>query len=145
MSTSGQFANKPEVTPRIRFDYYTYLTSSIGGVFQYLLRSSSHSARDGKKMGLEAISAFWKPFSAKAVLELSDEEVKSIALDSIDRLQNQIALIRKTFDLHSDVNAATRRDIEKIVQDSLSAHYSAMEKRQPQTIRPLVDNYHLTR
>ncbi len=124
---------------RIQFAYYTYVTSPIGDVFQYLLRSTAHSNAQGKRMGLAAISAFWKPFSAQAVLKLSKQEVKAAALASIDELEQQIELIRTTFDVPKRLSDMTRREIEDMIEESLTQRLTRRE-RIVQNL-PVPDNY----
>ncbi|KPQ32872.1 MAG: Uncharacterized protein conserved in bacteria (DUF2328) [Phormidesmis priestleyi Ana] len=106
---------------RIQFTYYAYIAGPMGDVFRYLLRNKAHSARKGKQMGLEAISAFWKPFSAHSVLGLSDLEVRRLALTSITELQQHIDLIRTTFNIPQDTQEMTKQDIEKMIEECLNA------------------------
>lgn len=105
-------------TRRIQFAYYAYINDALGDVFSYLLRSRAHSTQEGKKMGIRAISAFWKPFSAHSVLNLNEQEVKLIARTSIEELEKQIELIRTTFGIETPAKQAsqlTQTDIENIV------------------------------
>ena len=131
-------------TSRIQFAYYAYIAGPMGDVFRYLLRNKSHSTHKGKKMGLAAIAAFWKPFSAQAVLGLSDSEVRAIALTSITELQQQIELIRSTFNIPAASRELTRRDIEQIIEESLNARRSINQKPTVQAL-PLPDNYNTHR
>jgi len=113
--------SQPGPTQRIVFSYQAYLLSPLGDIFQYLLRSKSHSSRAGKQMALEAISAFWKPFSAKALLGIGDQEAKVIARRSISELQDQIELIRNAFDIKPDCQpTVTRTEVERLIDDRLS-------------------------
>jgi hypothetical protein len=111
-------------TTRIQFAYYAYLQGPMGDVFKYLLRNRAHPTHKGKKMGLAAMAAFWKPFSAQAVLNLSDQEVRAIALNSITELQKQIELIRNTFNIPVAPQELTKKDIEKMIEDSLNSRRS---------------------
>jgi hypothetical protein len=111
-------------TTRIQFAYYAYLQGPMGDVFKYLLRNRAHPTHKGKKMGLAAMAAFWKPFSAQAVLDLSDQEVRAIALNSITELQKQIELIRNTFNIPAAPQELTKQDIEKMIEDSLNSRRS---------------------
>ena len=106
---------------RIQFAYYAYVAGPMGDVFRYLLRNRAHSTHKGKKMGLAAMSAFWKPFSAQAVLGLSEREVRAIALTSIAELQQQIELIRATFDIPKSSKEITKREIEQMIEEQLNA------------------------
>jgi hypothetical protein len=111
-------------TARIQFAYYAYLQGPMGDVFKYLLRNRAHPTHKGKKMGLAAMAAFWKPFSAQAVLNLSEQEVRAIALNSITELQKQIELIRSTFNIPVAPQELTKKDIEKMIEDRLNARHS---------------------
>jgi hypothetical protein len=111
-------------TARIQFAYYAYLKGPMGDVFKYLLRNRAHPTHKGKKMGLAAMAAFWKPFSAQAVLNLSDQEVRAIALTSITELQKQIELIRNTFNIPVAPQELTKQDIEKMIEDRLNSRRS---------------------
>jgi hypothetical protein len=111
-------------TARIQFAYYAYLKGPMGDVFKYLLRNRAHPTHKGKKMGLAAMAAFWKPFSAQAVLNLSEQEVRAIALNSITELQKQIELIRNTFNIPVSPQELTKKDIEKMIEDRLNARHS---------------------
>ena len=94
-------------------------------------------------MGLSAISAFWKPFSAQTVLKLSEQEVKAAALDSIDKLQQQIDLIRTTFDVPKRLGEMTRREVEDMIEESLTQRIARRE--QAVKTMPLPDNYNARR
>lgn len=130
--------SKSEATKRIQFAYYAYVAGPMGDVFTYLLRNpAQHSTHKGKKMALEAISAFWKPFSAQALLEISDQESKQIALRSIDELQKQIELIKTAFGLQSYSNSITRTEIEALIESRISQR----ERGQTPSSIPVPDNY----
>jgi len=131
-------------TSRIQFAYRTYVNSPMGDVFQYLLHSTARSAHKGKKMGLAAMSAFWKPFSARSVLELSEPEVRAVALASIAELQQQISLIRKTFNIPENLNEMTRKEIEKMIEKRLSVQFRATQKHTA-PLAPMPDNYNTYR
>lgn len=127
-------------TERIQFAYYARIAGPLGDVFRYLLRNQAHSTHKGKQMGLIAIKAFWKPFSAQAVLGLSDQEVRAVALTSIDELQKQINFIRATFNITepSYSQTLTRRDVERMLEERLGPRRIA---NQSPTALPLPDNY----
>lgn len=87
-------------------------------------------------MGLAAISAFWKPFSAQAVLKLSEQEIKAAALASIDELEQQIDLIRTTFDVPKRLSDMSREEIEDMIEESLTRRLAPRERAMP-----VPDNY----
>lgn len=130
-----------EATKRIQFSYYAYLSGPMGDVFQYLLKSGDYSTRTGKRMGLRAISAFWKPFSAREVLHASEAEVREIALNSIAELERQIELIKKTFNIqHGYLPTLTRQEIEQLIDARLNQHEIPKPKPLPKSV-PIPDNF----
>ena len=129
---------------RIQFSYRTYINSPMGDVFQYLLHSTAQSAHQGKRMGLAAMSAFWKPFSARSVLKLSEQESKAIALTSIAELQQQIDLIRKAFNIPENLNEETKREVENMIEAQLKAQLGVIWEQTAQH-KALPDNYNLRR
>ena len=116
----------------------------MGDVFRYLLRNKAHSTHKGKKMGLAAMAAFWKPFSAQAVLGVSEQEVRAIALTSITELQQQIALIRTTFNIPASSKEITKREIERMIEEKLNAQHGINQEPTVQAL-PLPDNYNTHR
>lgn len=86
---------------RIQFAYNADRDSPIGQVLQYLLKSELILRREGKHKGLNAISAFWKPFAYKDNDQLSEAEKRAIARESIEILTRQIELIRSTLRIES--------------------------------------------
>ena len=117
----------------------------MGNVFRYLLRNKAHSTHKGKKMGLAAIAAFWKPFSAQSVLGLNDQEVRAIALTSIAGSGNSIIeLIRTTFNIPVSSREITRREIEQMIEESLNARRAINQEPTIQAL-PLPDNYNAHR
>lgn len=132
-----------KTTNRIQFAYYAYFQGPMGDVFRYLLRNKAYSTHKGKKMGLAAMAAFWKPFSAQTVLKLDDEEVRAIALTSINELQEQIELIRTTFNIPPSDQELTRREVALMIEERLSARPSINQEpsRHPM---PLSESYNST-
>lgn len=129
---------------RIQFAYYAYVAGPMGDVFRYLLRNKAYSTHKGKKMGLAAMAAFWKPFSAQAVLGLSEQEVRVIALTSITELQQQIELIRTTFNIPANSKEITKREIEQMIEEKLNARRGVNQEPTIQAL-PLPDNYNAHR
>lgn len=136
--------SKSKATQRIQFAYYAYLAGPMGDVFEYLLKSSDHSTRVGKRMGIKAISAFWKPFSAQTILQVSEQEMRKIALNSIAELEEQIELIKRTFNLQNgDTTSLTRQEIEQLVDVRMSQHVERVSRQQKLSAgtHPIPDNY----
>lgn len=133
-----------QATQRIQFAYYAYAAGPMGDVFAYLLKNSAHSARKGKRMGIKAISAFWKPFSAQTILKVSEQEAHKIALDSIAELERQIALIKMTFNIqYDDIPGLTRHEIEQLVDTRMLQALQTISRQQAlgSGTLPLPDNY----
>lgn len=126
---------------RIQFAYYAYVAGPMGDVFRYLLRNQAHSTHKGKKMGLAAMAAFWKPFSAQAVLHLSEPEVKAIALTSITELQQQIELIRTTFNIPAGSTDISRQEIEQMIEERLNARRDSVNQEPAIQASQMPDNY----
>ena len=93
---------------------------------------------------LAAMSAFWKPFSAQSVLGLSEQEVRAIALTSITELQQQIELIRTTFNIPVSSKEITKREIERMIEEKLNARNGINQEPTVQAL-PLPDNYNTHR
>lgn len=131
-------------TQRIQFRYYAYLAGPMGDVFQFLLRNKAHTHHNGKKMALDAISAFWKPFSARAVLKVSEEEAKIIARDSVDKLQRQIDLIKNAFDLQPYTRGITKSEVEAMIDSRLNQELRlSPETSAAATVIPIPDSYNI--
>lgn len=132
---------------RIQFAYYASAKGPMGDVFRYLLRNRAHTTHKGKKMGLAAISAYWKPFSACNILQLSEREVRAVALNSIAELEEQIRLIRNTFDIRdSQANiprAITRADVAQMIEEVLAQRLN--HQNTVHSGLPLPDNYNTYR
>ena len=132
----------PSATQRIQFRCNAYLAGPMGDVFQFLLRNKAHTKRVGKTMATDAISAFWKPFSARAILEVSEEEAKAIALRSLDELQRQMDLIRTAFNLQNYSPGITRSELEAIIDSRLKQTLRSPSEALPTpTSVPIPDNY----
>ncbi len=132
-----------KATQRIHFSYHAYVAGPMGDVFRYLLRNKALSTNDGKRMALAAISAFWKPFSTLALLDISENEAKVVAFHSIEELRRQIALIENTFNIQRDYTPLlNRQEIEQIIDSRLSQQGLSVQtaSQLPRSI-PIPDNY----
>lgn len=90
-----------EERQRIQFAYNADVDSPTGVLFQYLIKNERARSREGKHKGIDAISAFWKPFAYQEQGQLSAEEMKAMAREAVDQLSKQIVLISETFGLES--------------------------------------------
>ena len=82
---------------RIQFAYNADREMAIGVVFRYLIDNPLMSSREGKHKGLDAMSAFWKPFAYQECTEANEEELQVLAREAMEALAHQIALISSTF------------------------------------------------
>jgi hypothetical protein len=70
---------------------------AIGVVFRYLIDNPLMSSREGKHKGLDAMSAFWKPFAYQACTDATEEDLQVLAREAMEALAHQMALISSTF------------------------------------------------
>jgi hypothetical protein len=100
---------------RIQFAYNADCEMPIGKVFQYLLKNDLMPSREGKHKGLDAMSAFWKPFAYQDS-QASDEERGAIARESIEALTRQIDIIRETFGVEKPESPSNTTDLKQEIQ-----------------------------
>jgi hypothetical protein len=100
---------------RIQFAYNADCEMPIGKVFQYLLKNDLMPSREGKHKGLDAMSAFWKPFAYQDG-QVSEEERGAIARESIEALTRQIDLIRETFGVEKPESPSNTADLKQEIQ-----------------------------
>lgn len=84
---------------RIQFAYNADREMPIGVVFRYLIDNPRLSSREGKHKGLDALSAFWKPFAYQDCTDMSEDELKVLAREAMEALSHQMALISSTFEV----------------------------------------------
>jgi hypothetical protein len=100
---------------RIQFAYNADCEMPIGKVFQYLLKNDLMPSREGKHKGLDAMSAFWKPFAYQDG-QVSEKERGAIARESIEALTRQIDLIRETFGVEKPESPSNTTDLKQEIQ-----------------------------
>ena len=104
---------------RIQFAFNADCGTHIGEVFRYLLKNEHMPSREGKLKGLDAISAFWRPFAYQEDGQLSEDEKSAIARESIEALARQIELIRDTFGLEKP-QVSEDADLKQTVQSAVT-------------------------
>lgn len=109
---------------RIQFAYNADLDSPIGILFQYLLKNERSRNREGKHKGVDAMTAFWKPFAYQEVGDVSEEELQIIARESIEMLTRQIELICQTFAIErtetmTSSSSQFKEDIRQVINEAL--------------------------
>jgi hypothetical protein len=113
-----------EERQRIQFAYNADVDSPTGVLFQYLIKNERARSREGKHKGIDAISAFWKPFAYQEQGQLSPEELKAIAREAVEQLSKQVLLISETFGLE----AATKPKAVEMKQEIRAAVTEAMQQ-----------------
>ncbi|NJP08297.1 MAG: hypothetical protein HC866_01510 [Leptolyngbyaceae cyanobacterium RU_5_1] len=112
-------ATKQEaVRQRIQFAFNADSDSVVGCVFQYLLKDQHFSSREGKRKGVDAIVAFYKPFAYQAQADVSEDELQTIARDAVEALCRQIDLLCSTFGIERP--AAIAHDVKTEIKQMLS-------------------------
>ena len=83
---------------QLRFELRLYPNAgSINGiVLSYLQKCQKEDWSRNEKI-MQSILAFWLPFAAAEVTDKEEEEIKTLALSSINRLQCHIQYLREFF------------------------------------------------
>ncbi|NET33338.1 MAG: hypothetical protein F6K19_15180 [Cyanothece sp. SIO1E1] len=113
---------------RIQFAFNSDLDSDIGTTFQYLIKNAHFSSRVGKHKGIDAITTFWKPMAYQEQGDLTAEELKAIARESIEALNRQIDLICDTFGLERPQQTTSNQNLElrQEIQQAVSAAFQQL-------------------
>jgi hypothetical protein len=122
-------ADRQNERQRIQFAFNADLDSAIGVMFNYLIKNPKAPSRAGKHKGVDAMLAFWKPFAYQEQGNLSAEEMKAIARESVELLTRQAELIAETFgvespksgtsDLRQEVRLAVGEAIQQLVNSGM--------------------------
>jgi hypothetical protein len=86
------------VRQRVQFAFNADVDSVVGTVFQYLIKNHRFSSREGKRRGVDAIVAFYKPFAYQGSAA-SESELQAMARDAVEILSRQIELLCSSFDI----------------------------------------------
>jgi len=89
---------------RIQFAFNADADSMVGCIFQYLIKNHCFSSREGKRKGIDAIVAFYKPFAYQHCFDMNEEELRTMAQDAIEALSSQIKLLCETFDVEYSIS-----------------------------------------
>ncbi|NJL37268.1 MAG: hypothetical protein HC840_05570 [Leptolyngbyaceae cyanobacterium RM2_2_4] len=126
------------VRQRVQFAFNADADSVVGTVFQYLIKNHCFSSREGKRKGVDAIVAFYKPFAYQGST-VSEGELQAIARDAVELLSRQIELICSSFDLErpgtrsqpfswNDLKAELRQTLsELLAAELLRVHQEPVE------------------
>ena len=105
---------------RIQFAFNAEVGTPIGILFRYLIKPERSHSREQKHKGIDAMSAFWKPFAYQEQGDLAEEELKSIARDAIEVLTRQADLIRQTFGIErSEAPSQFKDEVRQAVYEAL--------------------------
>jgi hypothetical protein len=111
---------------RIQFAYNADVDSPTGVLFQYLIKNERARSREGKHKGIDAMSAFWKPFAYQEQENLSEEELKAIARECIEQLNRQMALICDTFGLEPPTAATSTVELKQEIRQAVTEAFQQM-------------------
>lgn len=111
---------------RIQFAYNADVDSPTGVLFQYLIKNERARSREGKHKGIDAMSAFWKPFAYQEQENLSEEELKAIARESVEQLNRQMTLICDTFGLEPPTTATSTVDLKQEIRQAVAEAFQQM-------------------
>lgn len=113
---------------RIQFAYNADVDSPTGVLFQYLIKNERARSREGKHKGIDAMSAFWKPFAYQEQEKLNDEELKAIARESVEQLSRQMTLICEAFGLEppTAATASPPVDLKQEIRQAVAEAFQQM-------------------
>ena len=108
---------------RIQFAYNADREMAIGVVFRYLIDNPLMSSREGKHKGLDAMSAFWKPFAYQACTDATEEDLHALAREAMEVLAHQMALISSTFGVEppKPENTPQQEQLQEMIQQAVTA------------------------
>jgi hypothetical protein len=115
-------ADRQNERQRIQFAFNADLDSAIGVMFNYLIKNPKAPSRAGKHKGVDAMLAFWKPFAYQEQGDLSAEEMKAIARESVELLTRQAELIAETFGVENPKSGGTsdlRQEVRSAVSEAM--------------------------
>jgi hypothetical protein len=108
---------------RIQFAYNADREMAIGVVFRYLIDNPLMSSREGKHKGLDAMSAFWKPFAYQECTDSTEEDLQVLAREAMEALAHQMALISSTFGVEppKTENTPQQEQLQEMIQQAVTA------------------------
>jgi hypothetical protein len=115
------------VRQRVQFAFNADTDSVVGVVFQYLIKNHRFSSREGKRKGVDAIVAFYKPFAYQGTA-ISEGELQAIARDAVELLSRQIELLCNSFNIERPGTLAqpfSWNDLKAELRQMLSESFTA--------------------
>jgi hypothetical protein len=117
MPTKDQQSNSNR--QRIQFAFNAEVGTPIGILFRYLIKPERSHSREQKHKGIDAMSAFWKPFAYQEQGNLTEEELQAIARDAIEALSRQMELISQTFGVERPSSIAPASQLKDEVRQAV--------------------------
>lgn len=120
--------NTKTVRQRVQFAFNADTDSVVGAVFQYLIKNHHFNSREGKRKGVDAIVAFFKPFAYQGSA-ISESELQAMARDAVELLSRQIELLCNSFEIDRpgtlaqplswkiDLKAELRQTLDELLAD----------------------------
>jgi hypothetical protein len=143
-------ADRQNERQRIQFAFNADLDSAIGVLFSYLIKNPKAPSRAGKHKGVDAMLAFWKPFAYQEQGDLSAEEMKAIARESVELLTRQAELIADTFGVDSpkgngsgtsDLRQEVRLAVSEAIQQLMSSGMMGASAQSLPIAKQTVDSF----
>jgi hypothetical protein len=143
-------ADRQNERQRIQFAFNADLDSAIGVMFSYLIKNPKAPSRAGKHKGVDAMLAFWKPFAYQEQGDLSAEEMKAIARESVELLTRQAELIADTFGVDtpkasgsetSDLRREVRLAVSEAIQQLVSSGMMGASTQPLPAARQAIDSF----
>lgn len=115
-------ANRKANRQRIQFAFNADVDSVVGAVFQHLIKNHLFSSREGKRKGVDAMVAFYKPFAFQGREDVTDDELRSMAQDAIELLSRQIELLCGAFGVErpSAIALDLKTEIKEAIAETLT-------------------------
>jgi hypothetical protein len=122
------------VRQRIQFAFNADADSVVGGVFQYLIKNHCFSSREGKRKGIDAMVAFYKPFAYQNRGEVDEGKLQAMAQDAVEILSRQIELLCGKFGVERPAAIAPdlKAEIKQAIAEVLIAETIRMYQEAPE-------------
>jgi hypothetical protein len=125
---------RKSVRQRIQFAFNADADSVVGGVFQYLIKNHRFNSQEGKRKGIDAMVAFYKPFAHQNRSEVGEGELQAMAQDAVETLSRQIELLCGTFGVERPAAIAhdLKAEIKQAIAEVLTAETIRMYQEDPE-------------
>ncbi|MEO0759485.1 MAG: hypothetical protein AAFY78_21730 [Cyanobacteria bacterium J06648_16] len=89
---------------RIKFVYNAQFPAPTAVLLDYLLNNEAFTARQGRQLAMDAISAFYRPAAAEFSEEMSEEQVRDVASHCVEQLMKRIEELCDRYHLDSPLD-----------------------------------------